>query len=187
MKQTNLKMKLKRACVFFILTCTGISLMAQQRAPKTQVSGVFPHLAMTAYHSPRSEAGTGAMMPWAGRLWVITYVAHKTRSGRGTGLYEIDANMNLTRRPESVTGTYANRLIHGPSNQLIIGPHIIDTLGNVRTIKSLIDHRLCATMEHLTDPKNKVYFLAMEGDFFEADVHTLKTTRLFNQIGRAHV
>src|SRR5690606_9660271 len=102
-----------------------------------------------------------------------TYVAHMERSGSGTGLYEIDAAMNMIRRPESVVGTYANRLIHGPSHQLIIGPHLIDTLGNVRTIQGVKDHRLAATMEHLTDPANKVYFLAMEGGFFEVDVHTM--------------
>jgi hypothetical protein len=147
---------------------------------KINVSGVFPNTAMLADHSPRSEAGTGALMPWANRLWVVTYVAHLTRSGSGTGLYEIDENMNMRKRPESVTGTYANRLIHSPSEQLIIGPHAIDTLGNVRTFKGLINHRLAATMEHLTDPENKVYFLGMEGEFFEANVHTLESTLLFD-------
>ncbi len=29
-------------------------------------------------------------------------------------------------------------------------------------------------MEHLTDPENKVYFLTMEGMFFECDVHSLE-------------
>lgn len=40
------------------------------------VSGVYPHLTMTANHMPRTEAGIGALMPWADRLWAITYVAH---------------------------------------------------------------------------------------------------------------
>ncbi len=39
---------------------------------------------MVADHSPRTEAGTGALMPWANRLWVITYVAHTSWSGSGT-------------------------------------------------------------------------------------------------------
>ena len=73
--------------------------------------------------------------------------------------------MEIRKRPESVVGTYANRFLHGPTNQLIIGPHIIDHNGNVRTIEGVINHRLAATMAHLTDPANKVYFLAMEGQF----------------------
>lgn len=164
-----------------LLVISHFAVFAQQKdkGNKIQASGVFPDLAMVAGHSPRTEAGIGAMVPWADRLWIITYVAHMSRTGSGTGLYQIDENMELQKHPESVVGTYANRLIHGPSNQLIIGPHLIDTLGNVRTIAGVKDHRLAATMEHLTD-KNKVYFLAMEGQFFEVDVHSLETKELFN-------
>ena len=88
--------------------------------------------------------------------------------------------MRLHRHPESVTGTFANRMVHSQSHQLLIGPHVIDTLGNVRTIDALVDHRLAATMEHLTDPENKVYYLGMEGEFFEADVRSLAVRQLFN-------
>ena len=119
-------------------------------------------------------------MPWANRLWVITYVAHMKETGSGTGLYEIDENFNLKKRAESVVGTYANRLVHGPTQQLIIGPHLIDTLGNVRTIEGLKGYRLAATMEHLEDPKNKVYYLAMEGDFLEVDLRSLEVKYLFD-------
>jgi hypothetical protein len=149
-------------------------------AQQPNVGGVFPHLAMVADQTPRTEAGTGALFPWANRLWIVTYVAHMESSGSGTGLYEINQNMEIRKRPESVVGTYANRLLHGPTNQLIIGPHIIDMEGNVRTIDGVKKHRLAATMSHLTDPANKVYFLAMEGEFFEVDVNTLETTLLFN-------
>ena len=58
--------------------------------------------------------------------------------------------MEIHKRPESVVGTYANRLLHGPTNQLIIGPYIIDMKGNVRVIDGVKDHRLAATMTHLT-------------------------------------
>jgi hypothetical protein len=147
------------------------------------VSGVFPDIAMVADHSPRTEAGTGALFPWANRLWIVTYVAHLSRSGAGTGLYEVnvvDGKMELKKRAESVVGTYANRLLHGESNQLIIGPYIIDTSGRVRVIEGVKDIRLAATLTHLSDPANEVYFLGMEGEFFEVDVHTLQTKRLFN-------
>ena len=149
-------------------------------AQQFNASGVFPHLAMVADQTPRTEAGTGALFPWANRLWVVTYVAHMEESGSGTGLYEINQNMEIRKRPESVVGTYANRLLHSQSNQLIIGPHIIDMEGNVRTIDGVKKHRLAATMSHLSDPANKVYFLAMEGEFLEVNVHTLETKLLFN-------
>lgn len=175
-----MKLKIQNTLVVLLLVLHSGAIAQQNgNSPKMQVSGIFPDLALVAGHSPRTEAGIGAMVPWANKLWMVTYVAHMKKTGSGTGLYEIDENMNLTKRAESVVGTYANRLVHGPSNQLIIGPHIIDTLGNVRTIDGVKDHRLAATMEHLTD-NNKVYFLAMEGQFFEVDVHTLKTTELFN-------
>ena len=147
------------------------------------ISGVIPSLSVKADLTPaRSESGIGALMPWAGKLWLVSYVSHKAGSGSGTGLYEIDENLSMRKHPESVVGTYANRMIHAPSSQLIIGPHIIDTEGNVRTIKDIQEHRLTATMEHLEDPANKVYFLTMEGLLLEVDVSTLKAKQLFDLV-----
>lgn len=140
------------------------------------ISGVFPHLAVKADHLPiRSETGIGALMPWANRLWFVTYVAHKGRTGGGTGLFSIGDDLNLEKHPESVVGTYANRMVHSKSHQMIIGPHIIDVQGNVRTFQDLIDIRITATAAHLFDPDNFVYMLGMEGELFEANVHTLQT------------
>jgi hypothetical protein len=144
-------------------------------------SGVVPKLAVSAgLQGPRSECGIGALVPWADRLWLITYVSHKAGSGSGTGLYEIDGDFNIRKRPESVVGTYANRFVHAPTTQMIIGPHIIDAERRVRTFPDLADSRLTATMTHLVDPANKVYFLGMEGEFWEADVRTLRVQRLFD-------
>jgi hypothetical protein len=86
----------------------------------------------------------------------------------------------MVRRPESVVGTFTNRLVHSPSNQLFIGPHVIDADRNVRTIEPLCETRLCSTMVHLTDPEHKVYMLGMEGEFVEVDVHSLAVTPLFD-------
>ncbi len=168
-------MKKYSIIVLVLLACTN-HLLAQE---KISVSGVFPELAMVANHAPRTEGGTGALMPWANRLWVVTYTAHTAKTGSGMGLFEINEKMEMAKRPESVVGTYANRLVHGPTNQLLIGPYVIDTLGKVRVIKDLVPHRLAATMTHLTDPDHKVYYLAMEGEFFEVDVNTLETKQLF--------
>jgi hypothetical protein len=140
---------------------------------------VLPHLAVKAGHHPtRSETGIGALVPWAEKLWFVTYVAHKSGSGSRTGLFSIDDDFTLERHPQSVVGTYANRMIHHESDTLIIGPHLIDPEGKVRTIKELVDVRLTATCRHLHDPANKVYILGMEGEFFEVDVRTMDVTLL---------
>ena len=151
------------------------------------ISGVVPRLAVKADHIPRSETGIGALMPWADRLWMITYVAHTRRTGGGTGLFSIDDDLEITKHPASVVGTYANRLVHKESNQLFIGPHVIDVEGNVKTIDALVDVRLTATARHLTDEAGKVYMLGMEGEFFEVDVHTLEVTQLYNLLDELDV
>ena len=152
------------------------------------IGGTFPGLAVKAGHRPaRTETGIGALMPWAGRLWFVTYVAHKAGNGSETGLFSVDDRLRLSKHQESRVGTYANRIIHKESDQLIIGPHAIDTEGRVRTFEDLIDVRLAATARHLTDPANKVYFLGMEGEFFEADVHTLEATLLFDLLAELDI
>ena len=145
-----------------ILVCTTASLCGAQAEPPStrdrpiQVDGVFPELTVMAPGvGSTSETGIGALIPWADRLWAIGYVAHV--KGRGIGLYEIGPDMAMRLRPESVTGTFANRLVHWDSGQAFIGPHAIDAEGNVRTIEALKAHRLTATMRHLEDPEGMVY------------------------------
>ncbi|MGD8238978.1 MAG: hypothetical protein PVH68_10530 [Armatimonadota bacterium] len=151
------------------------------------ISGIYPHL--TAHNQPEpgkkdmthGEAGIGAIVPWAGRLWYITYPQHKT-TGSNDKLYEVDEQLNLTVRPESVGGTHASRMVHRESNQLIIGPYFIDAERNVRaTDLQELRGRMTAAMRHLTDPANKVYFFDMEGAIYEVDVHSLEVTRLFDK------
>ena len=147
--------------------------------PPVSIKGVYPQ--MTVYAKgvgSDSETGIGAMIPWADKLWAVGYVAHI--KGSGIGLYEISDDMTMRMHPESVTGTFANRLVHWDSKQAIIGPHIIDAEGQVRTFKELSKHRLTATARHLKDPQNMVYFLTMEGQLYEANVHTLETKHLFD-------
>jgi hypothetical protein len=88
--------------------------------------------------------------------------------------------MVQTVRPESVGGTPANRMIHRESNQLLIGPYVIDAQANVRVITpQQMFGRLTGTARHLTDPTNKVYYATMEEGFYEVDVHTLAVTELW--------
>ncbi len=157
--------------------------ISEERSLPATVSGVVPSLCLkAALGPPRSECGVGALMAWADRLWAVSYVSSLRNSGVDTGLYEIDEQLRMTKRAESRTGVFANRFIHFPSNQLIIGPHVIDSKRNVRTIEGL-DMRITATMTHLFNPDTMVYMLGMEGEFFEMNMHTLECTRLFDLVG----
>ncbi|MGB9605083.1 MAG: hypothetical protein ACP5U2_00455 [Bryobacteraceae bacterium] len=140
----------------------------------------LPNLGVKADTGPaRSESGVGALLPWADVLWAVTYNSHKAATGSGLGLYMIDDRLQI-RLVHRSDGTHANRYVHTQSQQAIIGPYVIDLRGNFRVIESLLDHRLTATMAHLTDPANRVCMLTMEGLLFEMDVASLKTRLLFD-------
>jgi len=142
----------------------------------------IPNIGLKADSGPvRTECGVGALLPWADVLWAVTYNSSKTGSGYGLGLYSIGENL----KPERVhvhNGTYANRLVHHEPSQAFIGPYAIDVRGNFRYIEAFKDHRLTATMRHLTDPANRVYMLTMEGLLFELDVETLKPRLLVDLV-----
>jgi hypothetical protein len=153
-----------------------LSLTAPLAADPPQLSGIHPHL---AYYNDEGECGTGAVVPWAGRLWIVTYAPHKPL-GSSDKLYEITPQLELIVRPESVGGTPANRMIHAESQQLFIGPHAIDANGNVRTIPlARMPGRPTGNARHLLDPAGKIYYATMEEGVYEVDVVTLQPTELF--------
>ncbi len=141
-----------------------------------QVSGIYPHLAM---FNDEGECGTGAVVPWADRLWVVTYAPHQP-TGSSDKLYEITPDLQQIIRPESIGGTPANRMIHAESGQLFIGPHAISKDGTVRTIPyQKMFGRPTGVARHLTDPAGKVVFATMEEGIYEVDVKTLAVTELW--------
>ena len=126
------------------------------------ISGIYPHLAVfngsydpktNAWKGTGRECGIGAVVPWADRLWLITYPPHATR-GSTDKLWTIDGELNLTMRPESVGGTHASRMIHRESNQLIIGPYFVDAQGKVRAadVKKKLIGRMTAAARHSRTP-----------------------------------
>jgi hypothetical protein len=145
-------------------------------AEARSVSGIYPHLAM---FNEEDECGTGAVVPWADRLWVVTYAPHKPM-GSTDKLYEITPDLGQIIRPESIGGTPANRMIHRESQQLFIGPYAIDARRNVRVIPyERMFGRPTGNARHLTDPANKIYYASMEEGIYEVDVHTLAVTELW--------
>ena len=90
----------------------------QERAPLVartdplQISGIYPHLAVFNDGGDQDrECGIGAVVVWADKLWLMTYPPHR-RTGSPDKLYEIDEQLRMTVRPESVGGTHAGR--HDP-------------------------------------------------------------------------
>ena len=153
-----------------------------QAVKRPSVSGVYPHLAM---FNGGNECGTGGVVPWAGKLWVVTYSPHAP-GGSDDKLYEIDEQLNQTIRPESIGGTPANRMIHRESKQLFLGPYVIDAQGGVRVIPySQMFGRPTGNAAHLTDPWNKIYYASMEEGFYEVDVKTLAVRQLYEDANAA--
>jgi hypothetical protein len=161
-----------------LLAALGLSAFfnSLHSAEPVQLSGIYPGLAM---YNNEGECGTGAVVPWAGKLWIITYAPHKP-TGSSDKLYEISPELQQTVRPESVGGTPANRMIHRESSQLFIGPYAIDDKGGVRVITpKQMYGRHTGNARHLTDPANKIYYATMEEGIYEVDVKTLKPKELW--------
>jgi hypothetical protein len=155
-----------------LLCAAALTLSAQPR----EIGGVYPHLAM---FNEGNECGTGGVVPWAGKLWVVTYSPHGP-FGSSDKLYEIDESLARRIRPESIGGTPANRMIHRESQQLFIGPYVIDAHGRVRVISyDATPGRPTGNARHLTDPANRIYLATMEEGFYDIDVHTLEVTQLY--------
>lgn len=156
-----------------VFSACSVGLLCAEE-PRT-ISGIYPSLAM---FNNEGECGTGAVVPWADRLWVITYGPHLP-FGSSDKLYEITPELTQIVRPESVGGTPANRMIHPESNQLFIGPYVIDEKRGVRVIPpALMPGRLTGNARHLTDPAGKIYYATMEEGLYEVDVKTLAVRNL---------
>ena len=161
----------------FIATFSCKTVEEQVIEKPTVFSGVYPHLAY--YNSEQTECGTGAVVPWADRLWVISYGAGNA-FGSSDKLYEITPDLRQIVRTESIGGTHANRMIHKESNQLFMGLYAIDANREVKVIPyDEMPGRLTGFARHLTDPENFLYCASMEEGFYEIDVNSLETTMLY--------
>jgi len=163
--------------ILAIVVLFFVSCRTEQRSiAPVSISGVYPHL---AYYNNEGECGTGAVVPWNEKLYVITYGPHLPL-GSSDKLYEITADLQRSTYPGSIGGTPANRMIHKESNQLFIGPHVIDAEGNIRTISCTdMPGRHTGNARHLTDPAGKIYYATMEEGFYEVNVNTLEVKTLY--------
>ncbi|HRZ56126.1 MAG TPA: hypothetical protein P5525_11795 [Candidatus Paceibacterota bacterium] len=163
---------MSRLVFMVIIAFAALVASAEPRS----VSGIYPHLAM---FNNEAECGTGAVVPWADRLWVVTYAPHKPL-GSSDRLYEITPSLEQIIRRESIGGTPANRMIHRESEQLFIGPYAIRADRSVRAIPcETMFGRHTGLARHLTDPANTIVFATMEEGLYAVDVHTLAVTELW--------
>lgn len=155
---------------------SGTSSSATDATGHKCFSGIYPHL---AYYNSQGECGTGAVVPWQGDLWVVTYSPHMP-FGSDDKLYQISPELEETVRPESIGGTPANRFIHTATNQLFIGPYVIDAGKNVRVIPyDRAPGRPTGVAAHLTDPENRILYASMEAGFYDVDMHSLDVVELY--------
>ena len=113
---------------FLLLPCAAAQHAAPMQQSVVSFSGIVPSLAVTADSAPdvppglpkRSEAGVGGLMPWADRLYMISYLS-VPHYGSGTGLYEIDEHLTM-KKVANHSSVFANRMIHHWTDSIIIGP-----------------------------------------------------------------
>lgn len=150
------------------------------------ISGVYPHL--TTYSHGRAagdygsgkECGIGAITIWGDKLYMVNYAAHSPH-GSDHKLYTIDKDLKMNIFEGSVGGTPAARMIHAESKQLLMGHYLIDESGNIRVIPiEKMPGRITAIARHLSDPENMVYYYDMEGQLYEANIHTLEPKLLYS-------
>ena len=79
-------MKLNYWMVALASCLVGCSTAPNEKNKPDSISGIYPRL---AYYNNEGECGTGAVVPWADRLWVVTYGPHKPW-GSTDKLYEIN-------------------------------------------------------------------------------------------------
>ncbi|MDF1755121.1 MAG: discoidin domain-containing protein [Verrucomicrobiales bacterium] len=157
-----------------IVTAIGIN-QSSAAEPPLSISGIYPHLTM---RNDEGECGTGAVVPWQGSLWAITYAPHRP-TGSSDKLYEVTPDLTQKIFDGSVGGTPANRMIHRETNQLLIGPYLIDSKKAIRVLpSSKMFGRLTGNARHLTDPAKKAYYATMEEGLYEVDLTTLEVTCL---------
>lgn len=138
--------------------------------------GRYPHLAVS---NAQGECGIGAVVPWAGKLWFITYGPHLPL-GSDDGLYHVDESLTLARRPESVGGTPAARLVHRETATLALGPYLIDEAGSVHAMPPAeMEGRLTAHARSLSAPDRTILVYDMEGLLYELDLESRQAKRLF--------
>ena len=163
------------AAALSLICFQSVGAQGQDTKSTKEFSGIYPHLAMS---NNEGECGTGAVVPWAGYLWVTTYGPHCVKESSDK-LYRISEALEQTVMSESVGGTHADRLIHKPTNNLIIGCYIVDSKGKIRVIpRDEMPGRITGAAHAITSPESRVAFATMEEGLYEVDINNLEVKEI---------
>ena len=73
-------MKIKLLFIVVFMLFISCQEPIRESGKPINISGIYPHLAY--YNNEDSECGTGAVVPWAGKLWLITYLRSSKKDTR---------------------------------------------------------------------------------------------------------
>lgn len=139
-----------------------------------------------------SEFGVSALMPWADRLFVNTYLsasnddtgsanADNGDNGAGSGLFSIDKSRRVTA--EHIDGgCHTGRYVHKETNYLFMGSCRISPDGTVTPIPKFQPggefgyERVTAYCRALNDTTTTVLAFTMNGLLYSVDIATLNVT-----------
>jgi hypothetical protein len=158
-------------------TLLALGILATSLAGEPlSLSGIYPHLAM---FNNEGECGTGAVVPWADRLWVITYAPHTPKG---------DTPTSSTRSP-AISPDHPPRVDRRHPGQpddprrfatTLHRPYAIAADRKVRAIPyTEMFGRPTGNARHLTDPAGKILYASMEEGIYEVDVKSLAVTELW--------
>lgn len=119
-----------------------------------------------------SETGIGAIVPFAGKLWFITY-PDVNNNGRGTGLWVMDERMQPVLVAETNV-TSAARITF--ANALFIGVHKITDAGVVTPITGFGANDRIAGYAKLAG-KSDLYAMTMDGIIWKVNPTTCVATQ----------
>lgn len=124
-----------------------------------------------------TEAGIGAVMPWADRLWFLNY-PDTSGQGDGLGLWSMGDDMRPTLEAETNECDTA-RLVFG--GKLYIGRHVVDYQGNITPITGWNAAERITSYVKLSGDTN-LWALTMAGSVYKVNpttnVATVWNTRI---------
>ena len=114
-----------------------LALTFSAAAEPRSISGIHPSLAT---FNNEGECGTGAVVPWADRLWVISYAPHKP-TGSSDKLYEITPDLRQIVRRQTLPG-YELVITQDPNGaeRLNFAPTAIDPFTERLRKRGLVPH-----------------------------------------------
>lgn len=109
-----------------------------------------------------TEAGIGAVVPWAGKLWFNTYPAENTLESR-VGLWSMDTDLRVTKERESSVTSAARIIV---KRRLFISWFVISSTGVISDITGFSPDMRPAGYAAFYGDNTYVWALSMKGEIW---------------------